>query len=60
MSHYAIFFIGLFIGTLLGLFLAGLLGMAHRGEREQEIMDAYLNGFDMGRAKPGETLREGE
>ena len=48
MNHYWICGIGIFIGTFLGLLMAGLLGMAHKGDRDQELFVAYQDGFEAG------------
>ena len=53
---YAIFFGGFVLGTLAGLFLAGLLGAAHAND-----YDAYHDGWVEGRiALMGEMCAKGE
>ena len=54
--NYWIFAGGMFLGTCLGLLLAGLLGAAHSGDHPQELVQAYHDGFEAGSAKPGEML----
>jgi hypothetical protein len=48
MNHYWICGIGTFIGTFLGLLVAALLGAAHKGDRDQELVMAYQDGFEAG------------
>ena len=56
---YAIFFGGFVLGTLAGLFLAGLLGAASERDYPQELWQAYRDGWKAGNdyAFPGESCR---
>ena len=58
MSHYWIFGIGMFVGTFLGLLIAGLLGAAHQGEVDREIYEAWEAGYKVGTASPGQTFED--
>jgi hypothetical protein len=43
MNHYLIFAIGVFIGTFLGLLIAGLLDAAHRTTLDQEAQEKAID-----------------
>ena len=49
MSGYWIFAFGCVVGGCAGLLVAGLFGAAHRGEEEQEKVEAYYRGVKDGR-----------
>ena len=47
-GKWLIFGIGLILGGASGLFLAAILGAAHRGEYEHDVIRAYQDGFEHG------------
>ena len=51
MTGYLIFAFGFVVGVLATLLILGLLEMAHRGEEEQDVMEAYYWGVRDERAR---------
>lgn len=45
MSHYWIFFLGMVVGTFVGLIIAGLLGAAAHGDHYADLDGAYQAGM---------------
>jgi hypothetical protein len=50
MNGYWIFAIGVIVGGFGGVLLAGLCDAAHRGDHDQEVTQAYWDGFDAGQS----------
>lgn len=55
MNHYLIFGIGVFVGFLWGLVLAGLCGAVHSGDHDQDLWQAYQDGKTDAQLRPGCT-----
>lgn len=59
MNHYWIFFFGLTLGAMLGMFLAGILGMSSHGDHLADLADAYTDGVRNGKRIQGNVLKNG-
>ena len=60
MSSYWIFSFGCVVGILATLLTLGLLEMAHRGELEQDALEAYYRGVGDERARREIDLEDPE